>query len=397
MGTMAVLLPTVGETWLMQEECCWQLRSVYAPALPLRLASNQLHAASLEPVALGLDDYADAVPWADNYGLVYTWRFGAQLEPILRELIARGRSTARVWTLLVANPASTAEALRERVDRLGGKDVVQVTTPAEQFRRQDPLRLELLDDPYVRERCLQVVYALSTGCPWTCRFCHWAGQRRQVRDLYVAVAEMRALLELVPTARSDPSGYGLSVLCNEVTGNEAWLERFCLRMAGLGVAWRTDANVRTLTRRQAELLRLGGCVDVTLGVEFLEDEMLERLGKGHTVDQALAAFGWLEEMGIRYHFSLRSGVGETAVHLERLLANIRRLRAEGHTPEWVRMGSMVEWPGRPWLDELAPDAERQQVWATGWYPQWEAVLTAEQRVGWAPVLEELKVADWWKK
>ena len=91
MGTMAVLLPTVGETWLMQEECCWQLRSVYAPALPLRLASNQLHAASLEPVALGLDDYADAVPWADNYGLVYTWRFGAQLEPILRELIARGR------------------------------------------------------------------------------------------------------------------------------------------------------------------------------------------------------------------------------------------------------------------------------------------------------------------
>lgn len=61
--------------------------------------------------------------------------------------------------------------------------------------------------------------------------------------------------------------------------------------------WTVEGNPGTITLELASFLRNLGVNRFSLGMQSLNDSLLERLGRAHNKDQALAAFNWLRKAG----------------------------------------------------------------------------------------------------
>jgi hypothetical protein len=144
--------------------------------------------------------------------------------------------------------------------------------------------------------------------------------------------------------------------CNEITGDREWLERFCIRI-GKKVKWRTEANIRNATFEDLKLAKEHGLQEVTLGVEALDDELLIKTNKGHSVDDAFLVFSWLQKLNIGYRFSLRTNIGETPVHLNGTIEKLKEMKRLGLSPSGIRIGSIESWPGNSkWKTQEYSDA-----------------------------------------
>ena len=299
-----VLIPTVNGKGRMEEECCWSRSGANTPGLAMNLAAWL--AAGGEQVDLV---YADRPP-GPGTAMVFSWIFGDELEPLAREA-----------DILIANPSSSALALQARFPNA-------TVWPAELVSRKSrdlPRPYHLLDPA----RHSRVLYPYASGCPWRCAFCVWA-HAYTLRPPELCAAELARLVDLLPyRVLDDETGESCALLGNEITGKRSWLERLCKALPS-GLTWNADANVRNLNPADLEIARAAGCRRLTLGVEFLEHSMLARLGKGHTVAQAVDAMRWCESLGIRYRFSLRTGVGEGLAELGALLINLRQLKTLHH-------------------------------------------------------------------
>jgi len=414
MGDVVVLLPrhATGH-YVMQEECCWQWTSDWTPGMTLQNAGRSAamgQEVKIRDAMLRMPGQrTEGLPPAWRYEMAVTWPYGEELWPLVVAAAKASEQPPTWW----ANPMSTASALQGKVPR------GVCRWPHDHFSATQPLPLDAVSEG-LWATWKRVLYQLSSGCPWSCKFCHWAGQRLRRRDADLAVVEIAELLRRVPEARTDRGGWSVSLLCNEITGrgerHMAWLTTLLEGLEAMDIRWRTDANVRTMTREQVAMLAAAGCADVTLGIEFLEDGVLRRLGKGHTVEEAFEAMRWLQDAGIKYHFQLRQGVGETEADLAACMMNLLWMREWGLEPLWVRPGPMVEWPGQGWIAEMVGGereaaagreqeheheeegvrkVERVNVGSEGW-PRWVIRLTAGQKRGWVKVAERLEAYGWLK-
>jgi len=286
--------------------------------------------------------------------MIFSWVFGDELE-----------AAAKLCSVLIANPSSAADAIRQRFPR------ATVIPACDVFTANDPLDAAPLDDwPHTFDG---VLYQVSSGCPHRCPYCPWA-HRYARREPSLAAAEIHSLLARYPAARTSD----VAVLCNEITGDTQWLTEFC---NGLGhdVRWRSDANVRNATREDFEIAARHGLAEVTLGIEAMDDGLLRTCGKGHSVEDAFRVFRWLQQLGIQYRFALRQRIGETPAQLDNQIAALRRMKAEGLRPSNITIGPMVAWPGntrwaaselhgsrnyprlvKPWGDDAEAVIERWQ-------------------------------------
>jgi radical SAM superfamily enzyme YgiQ (UPF0313 family) len=365
--------------FFQQEECCFGKFARWTPALGMhaatwlrhrrgaRVAFFPFNVESAEPIAL---------PPADLYVLIFTWGYGLDLEPHVSRWIAEGKNLS-----LAPNPFGGGDALRavfgETFDLFAGGQ-----SP---FTADLPLAIDAMPDELWPEFRV-VTHQVATGCYWHCHYCPWASRRHVNRDPVLAVKELVELLHRVPTAAADRTGNSISIFCNEVNTDQRWLNEFCRLVTPLKITWISDLNIRTATEAQIAMLALAGLREVTLGIEFLEDAMLQRLWKGHTVEQAFGVMGWLQQHGIRYRFSLRSGVGETTDDIARLTANVERMRARGLRPQRISCGPMAEWPGIPWMPKEWP---RVNIGSEK-FPRWTQRLSDEVKAAWKPLLGRLK-------
>ena len=63
------------------------------------------------------------------------------------------------------------------------------------------------------------------------------------------------------------------------------------------VEFTVESNPATLSLEKASLLRAGGVNRMSLGIQSLNDALLNRLGRVHSRDMALRAFDWLRQAG----------------------------------------------------------------------------------------------------
>lgn len=359
MARLVFLVPGSGDSSLAQEECCWWQASKQTPALALNSIAYLRR-------KLGCDSVKVCRPndlATGTRAMTFSWIFGEQLE-----------AAARLCSVLIANPSSTAAAVRERFP------AAQVVPACEVFDADNPLDFGLLDDwphPFTG-----VLYQATSGCPHRCPYCPWA-HRHLRRNPKLAAREIRELLSRYPsTADSD-----VAVLCNEITGVPHWLGQFCLGL-GYGVKWRSDGNVRNATRPDLETAARHGLVELTLGVEALEDSLLRTCGKGHTVEDAFRVFRWCQDLGIRYRFSLRQRIGETPEQLDRQLASLLGMQALGLRPSKITVGPMDAWPGNDRWKGSEPHGSRSyprlvKPWgsdAAGIIARWKLILATVPQV-----------------
>ena len=343
MSKLVFLLPGSGDSSLSQEECCWYKDSRQVPTLALNAIAYLRRTFGCDAVKV----YRPLDTTIGTRAMIFSWIFGDELE-----------SAAKTCSVLIANPSSTAATLQERFP------AAHVIPARDVFTADTPMDFSPLSDwPH---SFTGMIYQASSGCPHQCPYCPWA-HRYQRRCPEMAAAEIHWLLKRFPATAKN----SVAVLCNEITGNVDWLSRFCHTL-GDGVTWLSDANIRNTTRAEIELAAQHGLVDVTLGVEALDDSLLQSCGKGHTVEDAFRVFRWCRDLGIRYRFSLRQRIGETPAQLDRQIANLLAMRETGLSPYRVTIGPMTAWPGNTrweatelhgsrsyprWIKPLGPDAE----------------------------------------
>ena len=107
--------------------------------------------------------------------------------------------------------------------------------------------------------------------------------------------------------------YGISrinIADDLFTSNKARVREICgeIRSRGLDFQWSAFARVNTVDSEILELMRDAGCDSVSFGIESGNPEMLRRVKKGITLDQARDAVRMCKEAGILAHASFMVGL-----------------------------------------------------------------------------------------
>lgn len=155
----------------------------------------------------------------------------------------------------------------------------------------------------------------SRGCPNGCIFClgrKMVGPKVRHRSADLVMDEIETLLSM---------GFSFINIADDLfTANEARVEAFCeeIKKRNLSFLWSVFSRVNTINRSMLEKMKAGGCAAISFGIESGCPEMLTRVRKGITLDQAREAVKACKEVGMRAHASFMVGLpGETEESLEK--------------------------------------------------------------------------------
>ncbi|MDP2910028.1 MAG: radical SAM protein [bacterium] len=151
----------------------------------------------------------------------------------------------------------------------------------------------------------------SRGCPWRkCTFCFSAGRASQKYRRHSperVVSEIKNLVE----------NFGIKEIAfwdDNFLVNEKWVFEFCdlLDKNGLKLPWSANGRVNTVTKLMLERAKKSGLWNVFYGFETGNDDLLVRIQKGATLEQARQATKWATELGMDVRGSFMLGLpGET--------------------------------------------------------------------------------------
>jgi len=145
----------------------------------------------------------------------------------------------------------------------------------------------------------------SRGCPNKCIFCQ--GRRM------VGYKVRHRSHELVVDEIEDVLSYGwnrINVADDIFTANKKRVVSFCdeLKKRNLSFTWSAFARVNTVDLEMLRCMREAGCDAVSFGIESGNVEMLKRIRKGITLDQARKAVQYCKEVGMLAHASFMVGL-----------------------------------------------------------------------------------------
>jgi len=147
------------------------------------------------------------------------------------------------------------------------------------------------------------------GCPYSCIFCQgrkMVGSKPRSRKASLVVDEIEQIL-----------AYGfnrINIADDLFTADREKVWAVCeeIRRRKLSFAWTAFSRVNTVDRETLKLMRESGCDCISFGIESGNPEMLKRIKKGITLEQARRAVELCKEVGILSHASFMVGLpGET--------------------------------------------------------------------------------------
>jgi len=191
------------------------------------------------------------------------------------------------------------------------------------FRRDNTIVIteprELIDDldsiprparhllPLSRYRALGFPISMITsrGCPNACIFCQgrrMVGKKVRYRSVESVMDEIEEILSYGITR--------INVADDLFTSNKKRVQEMCgqILARGLNFTWSAFARVNTVDRETLKLMRDAGCDAISFGIESGNPEMLRRVRKGITLDQARNAVTLCKEAGIFAHASFMVGL-----------------------------------------------------------------------------------------
>jgi radical SAM superfamily enzyme YgiQ (UPF0313 family) len=169
-----------------------------------------------------------------------------------------------------------------------------------------------------------MVVLSSRGCPGRCIFCashivHGRGFR--MRSAEAMAAEVRFLKERFGIEQFDFAD-------DTMTVSKKRMVHFCeiLIRERLSVSWDCNARVNTVDERMLALMKAAGCVRINFGVESGSQEILDRIGKGITLEQIRKAHRMAREAGLlTMSFFMLGHPGEDRNHVDCTLRLAREI------------------------------------------------------------------------
>lgn len=137
----------------------------------------------------------------------------------------------------------------------------------------------------------------SRGCPYSCTYCTaipFSRKKWRVRS-------PQSITEEVVECRRRFGIHHFMFLSDTFNMREDLTLELCERLCrdAPGVTWVSNSRVDTLTEKMAHLMKAAGCYAVSLGIESGDNDILRRIKKMATTDDARRAVAILRKAGIK--------------------------------------------------------------------------------------------------
>lgn len=181
----------------------------------------------------------------------------------------------------------------------------------------------------------------SRGCPFRCAFCSKAETGYRTGDTSKVVDEMELLMKHCGVR-------AFNFVDLSFTVRVAYVRELCdeILRRGLDVKWWCECRATT-PLNLLEHMKKAGCVSVVAGVESGSQEIIKKIAKGITVDQAVAFCKRCAEIGLKVTpYFMYSSPDETREDAEKTLALIKELETYtgkcSFQPTMVLPGTEIE-------------------------------------------------------
>lgn len=184
----------------------------------------------------------------------------------------------------------------------------------------------------------------SRGCPHDCAFCSKStfGRDYRVRSPENVVSEIKYLM----------NDYNVKEISfwDDIWGlKDSWTKEFCnlILKEKLDITWSCETRVDAVNLEKLKLMKKSGCWNIFYGIESGNQDLLDLIGKGITLEQARNAIKWSKEAGIEVRANFMLALpGETPEKAKRTIDFAKEL-----DPDFVKFNITTPYPGTRLYDQ----------------------------------------------
>ena len=194
--------------------------------------------------------------------------------------------------------------------------------------------------PLISNRVPAANILTSRGCPWNCMFCAKIASPRfwRARSSEKVVEEWRWLVDKFRVRE-------MGIVDDCFTLDKRRVLKICelLIKEGLDMPWCTPNGVRadTLDRELLSAMKRAGCYHIDIGAESGNQDVLNRIGKGETLDQIKEAVTIAKDVGLEV--TVYFMIGNIGENKKTMLDTIKF--AKKLNPDYVQFTVATPYPG----------------------------------------------------
>ncbi len=193
-------------------------------------------------------------------------------------------------------------------------------------------------------RCPSISVLSSRGCPFKCKFC-------AVRKLFGNRFRVRSPKNIAEEIKEIHNIYKIKYITfvdDIFTLNRKRTIKLCNELKNLDVIWDCETRVDMIDEQLLKIMAEAGCQSIFFGVESGDQNILNNMGKGITIDQIKKAFKWAKKAGLKTIASIILFYpGETKTTIQKTLNFVKEL-----DPDLAQFCIATPFPGTEFYDEL---------------------------------------------
>ena len=218
-------------------------------------------------------------------------------------------------------------------------------------------------------RRLPVIHLMaSRGCPFGCTYCSNAvfGRRTRTRSPENVISEIKSVIQ-------DFNAKEIQFWDDTFTLKRPWVMELCqlLIKENLGVLWTCETRVDRVDKEILELMARAGCWKIGYGVESGDQELLDLVKKGITLDQVRRAVKLTKNSGIEVGLSFMLALpSETPSKARQSIEFAKEL-----DPDYAQFCITTPYPGTELYDQakeygtLIQDFSSYTIWNPVFVPR----------------------------
>lgn len=154
-------------------------------------------------------------------------------------------------------------------------------------------------------------FVTSRGCFWRkCTYCYQAGRLGSKFRRYSPARVVEEMENLYRDFGVREIMFWDDVFAMSIN----WIERFCslLKEKDINIPWSCYGRVDTISRKMLQIMKGAGCWSIFYGYESGNQDLLDKIKKGITLEQSVNATRWAHETGMETRGSFMLALpGET--------------------------------------------------------------------------------------
>lgn len=221
-----------------------------------------------------------------------------------------------------------------------------------------------LPNQYKRKPVIHMVNI--RGCPFNCSFC----SNRAIFGKNIRKRSPKKVLEEIMYNMKTYRAKEISFWDDTMTADKKWIHEFCDRLIEnkLDITWTGLGRVGTVNLELLKKMKKAGCWNLFYGFESGNQDLLDNIKKGITLQQIRDTVKWTKEAGIEIRASFMLALpGETPEKAQKTIDFAIEL-----DPDYVQFSVTTPYPGTHLWDNIRKYGTVEADFSK--YHGWEAVF-----------------------